>query len=77
MTLFGVLAVLVYRALADTPRRLALAFALTVGLAALDELHQHFVPLRHGRAVDVLIDTLGAALALAAYRLWSGRRVPD
>jgi VanZ family protein len=69
---FGILAVLVYRALdpwrgIGRKRRYALALALTGVLAVIDELHQQQVPLRHGRAVDVAIDVAGAALVLAVW----------
>lgn len=43
-------------------------YGIALGTAALyavtDEIHQRFVPGRAGRAVDVLIDTCGAALGL-------------
>jgi VanZ family protein len=57
--------------------RLALALALSVAYAALDELHQSWVPTRHGSALDVAIDAAGALLGLLALRRWSRReRVP-
>ncbi len=39
--------------------------------AASDEIHQAFVPSREGRPMDVLIDTGGAALGLAAVWIFS------
>jgi VanZ family protein len=42
---------------------LALAFALAVGYACTDELHQRSVHGRHGTPVDVAIDAVGAAAA--------------
>jgi VanZ family protein len=45
-----------------------IAILLTVVTAALDEIHQTFLPSRSGRWQDVLIDTSGAfALQLAIY----------
>lgn len=38
--------------------------------AASDEFHQGFVPHRQASVADVLLDTLGAALALLALWLW-------
>lgn len=43
---------------------LAGAFAITVAYAATDEFHQHFVSGRHGTPVDVVIDSVGAGLAV-------------
>lgn len=71
---FGVLALLVRAAL---PRRTAqskqqpvvdlrdgYAGLAAVAYALVDELHQTFVPGRHGAATDVLIDSAGVVLAL-------------
>jgi VanZ family protein len=33
-------------------------------VASVDELHQHFVPTRHGSIWDVLLDASGAAMAM-------------
>lgn len=41
------------------------ALALTIVYALTDELHQRFVPGRHGALADVGVDALGAALGLA------------
>ena len=46
-------------------RAIVAALALTIGYAAIDELHQTTVAGRHGTPVDVLIDSLGASLAAA------------
>jgi hypothetical protein len=65
--LFGGLAILVggtllSRAVPSIPcRALALAWGLTVAYAALDEVHQYFVPGRHASLADVSTDALGAA----------------
>lgn len=67
---YGILAWLWWRALdgldaqAGPGRRLVAAFLLTVAYAASDEWHQAHVPGRHSQPVDVLIDALGAAVAL-------------
>jgi len=65
---YGALALLWLRALraAGAPAPAALAFALSVLYAVLDEWHQSFVPGRSGRLADVFIDAAGAAAALAA-----------
>jgi VanZ family protein len=79
MTLFGVLACLVFVALGRGSLAAgrfvaASAFGVTVLLAMSDELHQHFMPLRHGRVEDVLIDAVGASLGLLLLLL-VGRRL--
>ena len=43
------------------------AAAITLAYAASDELHQSFVEGRHGTPVDVLIDAVGVAIAIALY----------
>jgi VanZ family protein len=45
------------------------ALALSVACAVVDESHQAFVPTRTGSAGDVLIDSLGALIALVPARL--------
>ena len=50
------------------------AAAIAVAYAATDELHQHFVEGRHGTPIDVLIDSVGIALAIAAARRYSQPR---
>ena len=61
---FGVLGMLLLRAL----RRELPAFAAGVAYAISDELHQHFVPGRRGAPLDVLIDAVGVALGVLAWR---------
>ncbi len=61
---FAVLGALLLRATG----RVRLALALGVAYAASDELHQHFVAGRRGAPVDVLIDSVGVALGIAAWR---------
>jgi VanZ family protein len=64
MASYGLLWWLWWRALGR--RAPALAVAITLAYAATDELHQHFVPGRHGTPVDVAIDAAGVALAMLA-----------
>ncbi len=67
--LFGVLAVLWARALAQQRRVWLLAFAVTALYALSDEVHQAFVPGRHPDAWDLACDVLGAALGLLGWAL--------
>jgi VanZ family protein len=60
MTEYAILAVLLFRALGSELAALAVA----VAYAMTDELHQTFVPGRHGSPVDVAVDGVGAALGL-------------
>ena len=64
---FAVLGALLVRALG----RPGAAFALGVAYAVSDEVHQHFVAGRRGAPLDVLIDSVGVALGIAAWRRWS------
>jgi VanZ family protein len=68
MSVFGVLAVLLWRALASSTVRRPIAWSLilTALYAASDELHQSFTSGRHPSPLDVGIDLAGALLALAA-----------
>jgi VanZ family protein len=63
-TVFGTLAVLIWRALAWRARGWLWAWLLTVLYACSDEWHQSFVAGRHPQATDVIIDACGAATAL-------------
>jgi len=49
----------------------AAGVGLALAYAATDELHQTFVGGRHGTPVDVLIDSIGMAIA-ALVVLWAG-----
>lgn len=71
MFLYFVLALLVYAALrlGWTAVRTAGSLGLCAMLAALDELHQTFVPGRSGEVRDVLVDLGGAAIALTLLAL--------
>lgn len=75
VVVYGVLAVLLYRALrsgtpADDRERLALvltaAFAVTVLYGVTDELHQAFVRNRTASEADLAVDAIGALVGLAA-----------
>ncbi|MFN2115666.1 MAG: VanZ family protein [Anaerolineae bacterium] len=63
---YAVLAWLWWRALtaAGVGRAAPWAFVLTIAYAVTDEWHQTWVVGRTGRATDVLIDAVGAAVAL-------------
>jgi VanZ family protein len=77
MGVFGILALLLWRAIATTTARgrpWAWAMALTVLYAVTDELHQGFVTGRHPSAVDVGIDAAGALIAVVAIRIVLLRR---
>ena len=50
-------------------------FLLCVGYAALDEIHQAFVPSRVASVRDVMVDGGGAALGLALLWWWHRSRV--
>jgi VanZ family protein len=67
MGVFGILALLLWRALAATThlrRPWAWGIVLAGLYAATDELHQGFVAGRHPSPVDVTIDTVGALVAV-------------
>jgi VanZ family protein len=66
---YGLLALAFLRGLkgersAVVPRQLFTAWGMAVLYSASDEFHQSFVPGRHPALTDVMIDALGAALAL-------------
>jgi hypothetical protein len=69
---YAVLALLLYRALGDAVggwRGVGIAFAVAVGYAVTDEVHQRFVPGRECSVMDLGYDALGAAGALLVRRL--------
>jgi VanZ family protein len=60
VTEYAILGLLLLRAIGrETP-----AFALGVGYAITDELHQHFVRGRHASPLDVAIDSIGLLLGI-------------
>jgi VanZ family protein len=77
MAVFGILALLLWRALGSTtawPRPWAWALALTILYAVSDEIHQGVVSGRHASPVDVGIDAVGALIAIARVGLLGARR---
>ena len=66
MTVYGIFALLLWRALSDTGLHRPLVWALIIAVlyAITDEVHQGFVPGRDPSAVDVGIDATGALIAL-------------
>ena len=56
---YGILFLLWDLALFPGRKRRYWAFVLAILYGGLDELHQHFVPTRHGCLRDVFIDALG------------------
>jgi VanZ family protein len=77
MGVFGILALLIWRALASTTglrRPWAWGFVLAGLYAATDELHQGFVAGRHPSPVDVTIDAVGALIAVALILVLASRR---
>ncbi|MGI8929397.1 MAG: VanZ family protein [Candidatus Limnocylindrales bacterium] len=77
MAVFGILALLLWRALAATTalrRPWAWALALAVLYAITDELHQAGVVGREASVADVGIDAAGALIAVAAVALARPRR---
>jgi VanZ family protein len=72
MAVFGIFAVLLWRAISLSRRRgaVALSLAITVLYAGTDEFHQLFTTGRHASPVDVGIDTVGALIALLLLVGW-------
>lgn len=77
---FGVLALLVRRALPQSLGRAGLregyAATLALAYALVDEVHQSTVLGRHGAATDVLIDGSGILLAMLLIYVWRYWRRP-
>lgn len=77
MGVFGILALLVWRALAMTTtwrRPWAWAILAAVLYAISDEIHQGVVSGRHASFVDIAIDTAGILIAVTLARLVGSRR---
>jgi len=72
---YGLLFVLLYRALKETLRRdllrlAGIAFLIAVLYAASDEYHQTFILGRTGTLRDIIIDSSGAGLAWLGIWKW-------
>ncbi|MCG0239352.1 MAG: VanZ family protein [Firmicutes bacterium] len=74
LTAFGILALLSRWAFAPHPRSGWGAWAFATLYAVTDEWHQTYVPGRSGQAGDVVLDSLGAAIALGVWAGWQRRR---
>jgi VanZ family protein len=77
MGVFGILGLLLWHALARTTDRhhaWAWALASTVAYAVTDELHQSVVAGRNPSAMDVVIDGIGAVVAISTVWLIRARR---
>ena len=67
--LAGLLLLALDRGARPALRGVAVAFAVAVLYGVSDEVHQSLVPDRTGRAEDVLVDALGAAIGVAVAAL--------
>jgi VanZ family protein len=79
MTVFGILALLIWRALATTtqvPLSAIAAIAVAILYAITDELHQGAVNGRHASPIDVGIDAVGAIVAVVVIGFLRPRRSP-
>jgi VanZ family protein len=74
--LYSGLSALLVRALAGgwhrrvTPGRLVAAIVIAAAYGVSDEFHQSFVPMRSVEAMDVVADTVGAAVAAFGLYAW-------
>lgn len=78
ITEFAILAFLVATLLTllGARRAIGLAFVVTVLYAASDEVHQAFLPGRGPSPIDVMIDSIGAAIGVVLWivvRRWRAR----
>jgi VanZ family protein len=70
--LYGILTLLILLSLCTgkgryTSKRLIAGVFITAIVGALDEFYQTFIPVRDGSLGDVLLDALGAAIALIIF----------
>ena len=66
---YGLLALAILRGVGkENPAAYRLAWVLALVYAITDEFHQRFVPGRGATALDVLIDSGGAAITLAVHK---------
>lgn len=63
---YGLLAALTWRA----DRRVPVALGFALMIAMVDEWHQSTIPSRTGTGWDVLLDVVGAAIAVGVMRWW-------
>jgi|YNPNPStandDraft_1061719.scaffolds.fasta_scaffold48673_3 VanZ family protein len=77
LSAYGILAVLLWRALRGAGSRAPATWALLVTMVygATDEFHQHFVPGRTATVEDLLVDLIGASLGLLLVSWWHLRRL--
>ena len=68
---YGLLALAYLYAFRLSPTKLKFAWLLALLYAILDEFHQSFVAGRYASWVDVMIDSVAAAIAL----LWAGKKL--
>lgn len=64
---FGILALLFYRAINPSRHKYMLAWVFTTLYALSDEWHQAFVPGRSASIRDVILDSAGALMFLAIH----------
>jgi VanZ family protein len=76
LTIFGIFAILIERALTGSGvgRALAIGFVVAGLFAASDEIHQSFVVGRSPMVIDVLIDLVGVAVGLLIWQRFLARR---
>lgn len=81
MFVFGVLTLLVWRALRrhgfNNTATLAASIVISLAYAFTDEYHQTFVPGRTGTLYDIGFDLAGIFIAAAIIYRWSGTPPPD
>ena len=75
LTGYGILGALALRAArVDFARPVLASFAIVLLVAGIDELHQSTIPSRGGSAWDVLLDVVGAAIAIGIMIRRRGQR---
>jgi VanZ family protein len=76
---YGVLAILLGRALAGDRRRTGqatmIALAISLAWAVMDEAHQAQAPTRRGKVADVALDAAGGVLGIAVWLAGARRRM--
>ena len=83
MAAYGVLAVLVFRAVAGgiparvTRRAASATMLIAIAYGISDEFHQLFVPGRSADVNDLFADVAGAAIALIGCWAWGIIQIPD